>query len=193
MSTAGWWQGLKKSVIGLFFFLIAADILFAEYIRLDDRLSNVDVNGGSYIFVFILWFAHHHIGNVYNEKIPTQPALLSEKQQKFWRGLGFSLVVTGAMVLDSSNEEFVSSLLLVQSIFLTIAWIFWDRKGWFALLLASSLAFVSFVPLFIVNDSLATILVGTAIGIAFFAAGMIEHRTLMRQAVVIASAVAPEV
>jgi hypothetical protein len=183
---------LKKSVIGLFFFLLAAKILFAKYIRLDDILSNVTVTGGSYLFVFILWFAHHHIGNVYNEKIPVQPTLLSGRQQYFWTWVGLSMVVTAVMVLHGSYEESDLGILLNQSIFLTIVWIFWDRKSWFALLLAASLAFVALIPLFIANESPAVILACTAIGIAFFVTGIIEHRTLMRQAAVIAPAPAPE-
>jgi hypothetical protein len=185
MSVSKWWLGLKKSIIGLFFFLIAAGILLEDY-------GGIDNIPGKNVLLLISLFAYLHIGNVYKEKIPAHEKLLLTRRQKLWIWVGAFLVVLAGMASERWIDSPVSTFMLILALVFTLIWLFGDRNSWFALLLAASLAFDAVLPLFVSDASLGSILFSTAIGIAFFAAGIIEHRTLMRQATVMTPAAAPQ-
>jgi hypothetical protein len=179
MTISKWWLGLKKSIIGLFFFLIAVGILLEDY-------GGIERIPGGYIWLLIALFAYLHIGNVYKEKLPTHEKLSLTRQQKLWIWAGAFLTVLIGMASERWIDSPISTFMLILALAFSLIWLFWDRNSWFALLLAASLAFDALLPLFISDASLGSILYSAAIGAAFFAAGIIEHRTLMRQAAVIA-------
>jgi hypothetical protein len=181
--TGKWWLGLKKSVIGVLFFLLAANIVLEDYLGYDD-LPNATI--------FILLVAYLHIGNVYKEKIPTQQTHVLTRQQKIGLWVGAFLVVLAGMASERWIDSPIATFELILAIVFGLIWFLWDRSSWFALLLAAVLAFDALLPLFISDNSLGSILFSAAIGAAFFAAGIIEHRALMRQAAGISPSVAPE-
>lgn len=181
-----WWLGLKKSVIGVFFFLNAADILFEDYMGIKDL-------PGENFYALLLLLAYLHIGNIYKEKLPTHEKLFLTRLQKLWIWGGAFLVVLAGMASERWIDSPISSFQLILAIVFTLIWLFWDRNSWFGLLLAASLAFDAFLPLFVSSASLGSILFSAVIGIGFFAAGIIEHRTLMSQAAAITPAAASQV
>jgi hypothetical protein len=184
------WQGLKKSVIGLYFLIEAAGDFITEYLSIDIPGTRLYVS--PYLILLILLSAYIHIGNVYKEKLSNQARLFLTRQQKLLTALGTFLAVTAGIVFNLLFETSVWGIPLFLALFIVTLWFYWDRKSWFAILFAAALAFVAFLPLFVSDSSLESILIWAIIGIAFVGGGIYEHRALTQEAAIFSPSAAPK-
>lgn len=181
MSQARLWQGLKKSVIGIYFWIRAVGSFIDQFGPID--LSGINICVPPYLFLLILLFAYVHIGNVYKEKLPGQPSFNLSRQQKLLLGAGAFVVVSAGIAINRWLDTPISGSSFALALFFILLWAFWDRQSWFGLFLAAVFAFDAFLPLFLADNGLASILFNLAFGAAFFAGGIKEHRALMRETI----------